>query len=169
MPSILCPCGHRVSTTPTNVGRKGVCPKCRSRVSFPAPDYPSTRDFEIAPRRLPLPEPDGTDPEMETLTSTTEDVRRASTPCSQEAPLEDEPWFFRAAVISAWTCLVLGVAQFPLVASCAGAGSTLFLCSACLLVGVSLACPSVLLLADVARNIRRMGSRCEGDPLPGRR
>ena len=69
-----------------------------------------------------------------------------------------EPWFYRAAEISARTCLVLGVAQFPLVVGWAGAGAArvfLILCSASLLVAVSLACPAILLLADIARNVRR--------------
>ena len=82
MPSVLCPCGQRVTTTPTNVGRKGVCPKCRSRVSFPPPDYASTKDFETAPRRPPFPALDGTDPEMET----TQEVRRTDTVLPRNQP-----------------------------------------------------------------------------------
>ena len=126
MPSVLCPCGQRVTTTPTNVGRKGVCPKCRSRVSFPPPEYASTKDFETATRRPPFPALDGTDLEMET----TQEVQPAPTPCSRETshvpPPETErvePWFYRAAEVSARTSLVLGVTQFPLVVGWAGAGA----------------------------------------------
>ncbi len=161
MPSVLCPCGQRVTTTPMNVGRKGVCPKCRSRVSFPPPEFASPKDFEPARRRPPFPALDGTDLEMET----TQEVQPAPTPRSRETSLipppeteRVEPWFYRAAGIAARTGLVLGVAQFPLVVGWVGAGAaraSLILCSASLLLAVSLACPALLLLADIARNVRR--------------
>ena len=165
MPSTLCACGQRVTTTPSNVGRKRVCPECRSRVAFPPPEYAATKDFEIASSRPPFPGLDGTDQEMETWPPTTEEARWASMPIRREAPPEtslDEPWFFRAADISARASLVLGVGQFLLVGCVAidwaGAGAVrMVIDSACLLLGISFASPAILLLADIARNIRRSG------------
>jgi hypothetical protein len=119
------------------------------------------KDFERAPARPPFPELDGTDPEMGILPSTPNAREAGHVPPPETA--RDEPWFFRAAEISARAGLVFGVAQFLSVAGCAtggwaGAGAPRTLIgSACLLLGVSLASPAILLLADIARGIRRHG------------
>src|SRR4051794_924689 len=114
MPSVLCACGHRVTTTPANSGRKGVCPRCRTPVSFPPADYAPAREFEKAPRRASFPDLeealDGTDPELEVPLYATGGVRRAL--IHEEAgPLEpevvdpagtsrEEPWSLRAAEVA---------------------------------------------------------------------
>src|SRR5262245_4151022 len=171
---VTCPCGQALKFPISGAGRRGRCKACGNFVDIPAPEPdPAVRSSVPHPDDTGVALPPGMEIDDEDLHALVSPPRpRSAVPEPEESDREvpPEPWYYGLLFACAAFCILAGVAQFVIVFLARAAkeadevhpgilpGLTIPT-SFGVMVAMLLASLPLLLLVDMARNIREIRHR----------